>query len=80
MKTYDFINSNIGNDVYITPDRDLAFRGELKPLIFNKTKLKLIKLTKHGMAYLQDEKTGYFYSVQPSNVREYSELKFENEE
>lgn len=68
MTTYDFILNNIGSSVYITGDRDLAFNGELKPLIQNKTELTIVKLTKKGMALLTDGKKTY--SVPPSNVRE----------
>lgn len=69
MKTHDFINANIGNKVYITGEGDLAMSGELRQLIYNKTELTLVKLTKSGMVYLEDE-SGKFYSVPPSNVRE----------
>lgn len=73
MTTKDFIEQNIGNDVYVTGDRDLAFNYELRKIIFNKTKLKLVKMNRKGLAYLEDSE-GNFYSVPPSNVREYSEL------
>ncbi|MCK9446654.1 hypothetical protein M0Q50_07310 [bacterium] len=73
MTTKDFIEQNIGNDVYVTDARDLAFDYELRKIIFNKTKLKLVKMTRSGLAYLEDSE-GNFYSVPPSNVREYSEL------
>lgn len=74
MKNHDFINSNIGNQVYITSDGDLAMCSEFRSLIFNKTTLTIVKLTKGGKAYLKDL-SGNFYSVPPRNVREISELK-----
>lgn len=70
MTTEKFINENIGNLVYVTGDRDLAFRGELREIIFKKTKLRLVKMTKSGMAYLHDENKNKYYSVPPKNVRE----------
>ena len=69
MENHDFITENIGSTVYITGDGDLAFNGELRRVIFNKTELTIVKLTKGGMAYLTDGK-GKFYSVPPRNVRE----------
>ena len=70
MKTFHFIEQAIGEMVYVTGERDLAMHGELRKIIFNKTPLRLIKLTKSGNAYLQDEDTKEYYSVPPSNVRE----------
>lgn len=70
MKTFDFIEQAIGEMVYVTGERDLAMMGELRKIIFNKTPLRLIKLTKGGHAYLHDEDSNKFYSVPPSNVRE----------
>ena len=69
MKTLDFIRSNIGSKVYLTPDGDLMMNGELKPLIREKQELILTKLTKGGMAIVTD-KNGNEYSVPPKNVRE----------
>lgn len=69
MKAHDFIRESIGCKVYITGDGDLAMNGELRHLIFNKTELTIVKLTRGGMAYLTDGK-GKFYSVPPKNVRE----------
>lgn len=77
MKTKDFINQAIGNRVYLTALRDLGMRGELKQLIYNKTPLRLIKLTKSGLAYVKDEATNRYYSVPPTNVREFEEVKWE---
>jgi len=70
MTTDVFIKQAIGNLVYVTGDGDLAFNGGLRKIIFNKTELRLIKLTKAGYAYLHDEKENLFYSVRPSNIRE----------
>lgn len=69
MRNHDFIKSNIGSIVYVTGDGDLAFRGGLRDIIFNKTPLTIVKLTKGGMAYLTDGKNKY-YTVPPRNVRE----------
>jgi hypothetical protein len=69
MKNYEFIEKNIGAKVYITGDGDLAMNGEFRQLIFNKTELAIVKLTRGGMAYLTDGKNK-FYSVPPRNVRE----------
>ena len=68
MRTYDFINSNIGNKVYITSDGDLAMDGSLRKFIFNKTEFTLLRLTKGGMAILCDE-NGKEYLIPPKNVR-----------
>lgn len=54
MKTLDFIKSNIGNKVYLTPHGDLAFNGDLKRFISDKTPLTLIELTKGGMVIVAD--------------------------
>jgi hypothetical protein len=74
MTTKDFINQAIGNMVYVTGDRDLAFCGELRQIIFNKTKLRLIKWTKSGMVYLHDETEDKYYTVPPTNVREIEDI------
>ena len=77
MKTYDFINANIGKEVYVTGDGDLAFDGGLRKIISSKhdyKKLTLIKLTKGCKAYLKDEQTNLYYTVPCSNVRLYSEV------
>jgi hypothetical protein len=73
MKTYDFINQAIGQQVYITGDGDLAFSGHLRGFIFHKTPLTLVKLSKAGMAVLEYE--GELFTIPPRNVREYSELQ-----
>lgn len=72
MKNHDFINSNIGEQVYVTGDGDLAMNSEFRNIIFNKTTLTIVKLTRGGKAYLKDS-YGHFYSVPPRNVREISE-------
>lgn len=70
MKTHEFIQKSIGNKVYLTDNaRVLAFDGDLRKIIFNKTELTLLKLTKNGMAYLVDDH-GQHYSVPPRYVRE----------
>jgi hypothetical protein len=69
MKSHEFIEKNIGAKVYVTGDGDLAMCGELRRIIFDKTELTIVKLTKGGMAYLVDERNN-FYSVPPKNVRE----------
>ena len=79
MKTNDFINQAIGHAVYVTGSRDLAFNGGLRRIIFNKTPLKLLKMTRGGLAYVHDELTDEYFSIPPSNIREYSELKPESD-
>ena len=69
MKNNEFIQKNIGGRVYVTGDGDLAIHAELRKIIFNKTELRIVKLTKGGMAYLSDDDNN-FYSVPPRNVRE----------
>jgi hypothetical protein len=70
MTTKDFVNQAIGKLVYVTGERDLAFNGELREIIFKKTELRLIKWTKSGKVYLHDENKNKYYSVPPSNIRE----------
>lgn len=79
MKEYDFISQNIGKEIYITGLGDLSIERSLRPLINQKTKLILIKLTKGGMAYLQNPIDNKYYSVPPKNVRLYSEVLNQNE-
>ena len=69
MKAHEFIEKNIGNKVYVTGDGDLAMCIEFRKIIFNKTELRIVKLTKSGMVYLVDEENN-FYTVPPRNVRE----------
>jgi hypothetical protein len=66
MNTLDWISQNIGKKAIVNGNRDLAFNGELKPIIFNKTELTIVKLTRGGMAHLTDGKR--FYTVPPGNV------------
>jgi len=73
MKNHDFINDNIGKDVFITGRGDLGMDRELRRLVSRKSKLKIVKLTRGGMAYLTDGVK--CYSVPPRNVREYSEIE-----
>ena len=70
MTTKVFIQQAIGEMVYVTGDGDLAFDGHLREIIFKKTPLRLIRVTKAGYAFLSDEKTNKCYSVPPRNVRE----------
>lgn len=77
MKAYDFINQAIGEQVYLTGDGDLAIHSHLKPFIYEKTSLKLIGLSKGGMAIV--EHNGVKFKVPPKNVREYSEIKNTNQ-
>ena len=69
MKNNDFIKQNIGAKVYVTGDGDLAMQHSLRKIIFDKTPLTIVKLTKGGMAYLVDDENN-FYTVPPRNVRE----------
>ena len=69
MKNHEFIQKNIGNKVYVTGDGDLGFDYNLRRIIFNKTELTIVKLTKSGLAYLVDDNMNY-YAVPPRNVRE----------
>ncbi len=70
MTTKDFIDQAIGEIVYVSGRGDLAFNSELRGIIFNKTKLRLIKWTKAGKVYLHDEENNKYYTVPPSNIRE----------
>jgi hypothetical protein len=74
MTTKDFIDQAIGEMVYVTGDRDLAFDGGLRKIIFNKTELRLLKWTKGGKVYLHNETENIYYTVPPSNIRESREL------
>jgi sporulation protein YlmC with PRC-barrel domain len=68
MTTYEYIEQNIGKQVYVDGGRDLGFNGELKPIISKgEIQLTLIKLTKGGKAYLKAG-DGKFYTVPASNV------------
>ena len=69
MKTFDFINSNIGNKVYITNHGDLAIDPTLRKLIVNKTELTLKSLTRGGRAIVS-ENNGKVHSIPPKNIRE----------
>jgi len=70
MNTRDFINGHIGCDVYVTTYGDLYFESDLRSIIsYNYyKKVKLIKMTRQGNAYIQNKK-GFFYSVPPKNIR-----------
>ena len=73
MKALDFIKEMIGKEVYITHGGDLGMCAELRGFIQHKDPLTLIKLTRAGLAFLQDE-DGNYYSVPPRNVRDYEEV------
>lgn len=72
MNKLDFIQANIGNLVYLVHINTLA---EFKPLVANKTPLRLIELTKGGLAKVHDESANKYYKVSPSYVREYYKNK-----
>jgi len=67
MNKLDFIATHIGFKAIINGNMDLAFDGELKPLIMNKIVLTITGLKKGGMAILSDD-NGKTYHVPPSNV------------
>jgi len=67
----EYVNTLIDKIVYVDGYRDLAMDGVLKPIILNKTPLKLIKITRAGMAYLFDEAKNKHYSVPPRNIAEF---------
>jgi hypothetical protein len=68
MTTYDFINANIGKTVLIDGSGDLGCDGELKPLIYDKVELILLRLNKKGLAIVKDPITNKEYSVPPKNI------------
>ena len=67
MKRED-VNKHKGRKVVLNGKGDLAFEGELKPLIRNKVPLYIVKLTRGGMVYLTDVSGKFFYSAPPTNV------------
>jgi len=76
------IQQNIGNKVILDGRGDLGMDGDLRPLIYNKTPLTIIGLTKGGKAYLREDIISTemvhgviprstkikYYSVPPRNV------------
>jgi hypothetical protein len=68
MKTLDWISQNIGNKAIVSGDGDLGFSGELRSIIFNKTELTIVKLTRGGKVYLTDG-NDRFYTVPPRNIK-----------
>ena len=69
MKQNEILN-NIGAKVYVDGGGDLAFNGELRPIISYRDRiveLTIIKLNKNGKVYLQAENKK-FYSVPCRNV------------
>jgi hypothetical protein len=67
MKTLDWLSQNIGNKAIINGSGDLGMDREFRTLIFNKTELTIVKITRGGMVYLRDE-NGKFYTVPPRNI------------
>lgn len=63
----EFIQNNIGVKVYVNDDGDLSILSELKNIIYNKTELTIVELTKGGMAKLVDA-NNVEYKVPPKNV------------
>ncbi len=61
------VENNIDEIVTINGEGDLSMESELRSLIQNKTLLRLVKLTKAGMAYLEGIDESH-YSVPPRNV------------
>ena len=77
MKTYNFIEANIGALCYLTGAGDLAMDSEYRKYIFNKLPLRLLRLNKKGLAIVQDESVLpkiKEFSIKPSNLRLYKEL------
>lgn len=82
MKQFEFINKNIGRKVYLTPDSDLAFNGELRKfIIYDVNKfvhgqlyLTIVKITKSGLISLYGD-DGQYYSVASENIRLASETE-----
>lgn len=74
MKTWDFINQAIGNYVYIIRSGDNVMNGDIKELVYNKTKLKLLELNKGGMCVCE-KSNGQKIKIPPTQLREYSELE-----
>ena len=63
------IKQNVGAVVHLNGRGDLAFSGWLRPWINSDRWLRIVKLTRSGMAYLQRD-DGQFESVPPRNVEE----------
>jgi len=76
MTTYEYVESNIGKQVYIDGGGDLAMDGDLKPFIMNKTPLTLIRLNKKGLAIVKDNKEVH-YSVPPKNINIFENNNYE---
>ena len=80
MKTHDFINTHIGEEVYIKANPEYIHSMGGKIWIFTCGKdrkpqrgLRIVKLTKAGMAYLYDC-WGEYFSIPPRYVRLLNEL------
>ena len=63
------IKQNIGAVVQLNGYGDLAFSGWLRPWINTDRWLRIVKLTRSGMAYLQRD-DGKYEVVPPRNVQE----------
>ena len=63
------IKQNIGAVVQLNGYGDLAFNGWLRPWINTNRWLRIVKLTRSGMAYLQRD-DGKYEVVPPRNVQE----------
>ena len=60
------VENNIGKQVTLNGDRDLGMDGDLRKLIYNKTVLTIVKLTRGGLVHLTDGKR--FYTVRSGNI------------
>ena len=67
MKRCD-IEENIGNFCTVNGYGDLAFESEMKPLIYRKTQVKIIKITKSGLIQVQDQANRKYYSLSQRNL------------
>lgn len=66
MKRSD-IEFNIGNFCTVNGYGDLAFESDMKLLIYQKTKVTLIKVTKSGLIQVQGPNDEY-YSIPQKNL------------
>ena len=63
----DDVENHVDEIVTINNKGDITFEDEIRNLVYNKTLLRLVKLTKAGLAYVEtpDKKC---YSIPPRNV------------
>jgi len=75
--TREEIKNNIGAIVTLNRRGDLGMSCLMRLLIESKQKLKIVKLTRGGLAYLDMMHcvSKYFISVPPKNVDLYEEMK-----